>query len=454
MEQLTGIDEERYLEPVKKVGRGFYITVAFLLSIIAWGAFAWYTQFQTGLGITGLNRPVFWGFYITNFVFFIGISHAGTLVSAILRLTQAGWRRPITRVAEAITVFTLPVGAMNVLFDVGRPDRILNIILHPQGRSPLIWDIGSISMYLTASVIYLYLPLIPDIALCRDRIGGWRQELYRILALGWRGTEAQKKRLKMGIGIMAVVVIPIAVSVHTVVSWIFGMTTRAGWHSTIFGPYFVVGAIFSGIAAAILAMAVVRKVFHMEHTLKPRHFDYMGLLLLVLTAAYIYFTFAEYLTVYYGYGGSATEGSLLTALFTGEFALTFWVMVVFGFFVPGIILAFPQGRSIRGTVIASVLIVFFMWVKRFIIVVPSLSRQFLPYPTGFYQATWVEWSLTAASFAVFVLLYVVFSRMFPIVSVWELKEGEEEAREKAEEAAKMLAPAGAPRQSRASEVLG
>ena len=227
-------------QPVLETGPRFYLVVVVLLAIVAWAVFTYVLQVKRGLGITGLNRPVVWGFYITNFVFFIGISHAGTLISAILRLCNAEWRRAITRSAEVITVLVLFVGMSNIVLDIGRPDRVLYVIKYGHLRSPLLWDVISVTTYLIGSTIYLYLPLIPDIALLRDRTTK-RRWLYRPLALGWQGTEWQHRWLNRGIAVMAVLVIPIAVSVHTVVSWVFGMTIQPMWHSTIFGPYFVVG---------------------------------------------------------------------------------------------------------------------------------------------------------------------------------------------------------------------
>src|SRR6266542_5512427 len=281
-----------------------------LLLIVAWAFFAWVTQLWNGLGVTGLNRPVYWGFYITNFVFFIGISHAGTLISAILRLCKAEWRRSITRSAEVITVLVLFFGVGNVLMDLGRPDRALNVIFHAQFRSPLLWDVTSISTYLTASSIYLFLPLIPDIALLRDRLNkyaeagrpfsAWRLKLYSILSTGWTGSEKQQRRLDRAIAIMAVLVIPIALSVHTVVSWVFAMTIQPMWHSTIFGPYFVAGAIFSGIAALLIAMAIIRRIYFLHDYLKDIHFNHLGLLLMVMSLLWLYLTFGEYLTTLYG----------------------------------------------------------------------------------------------------------------------------------------------------------
>jgi len=312
-------------EPVLHTGAKFYITVAVLLCIIAWALFTWIKQMRDGLGITGLNRPVMWGLYITNFVFFIGISHAGTLISAILRLCNAEWRRAITRSAEVITVLVLFIGMSNIVLDLGRPDRVLYVITNGHLRSPLLWDVISVTTYLTASTIYLYLPLIPDIALIRERTTK-RRWFYRLLSLGWRGTERQHRWLNTGIAVMAVLVIPIAVSVHTVVSWVFGMTIQPMWHSTIFGPYFVVGAIFSGIAALIIAMAVLRWAYQLEDYLRPIHFNNLGILLLVMTLLWFYFTFAEHLTTYYG--ADPSHMAVFYAKVIGPYAPFFWTMVV------------------------------------------------------------------------------------------------------------------------------
>ncbi|MHA1984015.1 MAG: NrfD/PsrC family molybdoenzyme membrane anchor subunit [Candidatus Hodarchaeales archaeon] len=215
----------------------FIISILFLIFFV--GVYFYIEQLEKGLVVTGLGNRNFWGLYITNFVFFIGISHAGTLISAILRVTGAGWRTPITRMAEAITVFALIIGAAMVLIDLGRIDRILNVIIFMNINSPILWDFLAIATYLTGSILFLYLPLIPDMALLRDKLDdkrGLRYYFYRTFSLGWRGSESQHRRLERGISIMAILIIPIAISVHTVVSFIFSMTWRPGWHSSIFGP--------------------------------------------------------------------------------------------------------------------------------------------------------------------------------------------------------------------------
>ena len=404
-----------------------------LALVVAWGIRAYIHQLRIGLAATAMTEYFSWGVYIINFVFFIGISHAGTLVSAILRVTGAEWRRPITRMAEGITVFALLIGGPMVIVDMGRPDRLLNVIIHGRLQSPILWDVCSVTTYLTGSLIYLYLPMIPDLALLRDHpanFAPWRRWLYRKMSIGWTGTPDQWRRLERAISVMAVVIIPVAISVHTVVSWIFGMTLRAGWHSTIFGPYFVVGAIFSGIAALITAMAMFTKFFkayHLDRYVTQEVFKKLGLLLLAVNLIYIYFTVSEYLTM--GYTSEVADKKLLEALFQGPYAWQFWTMSAIGLFIPALLLALPWTRNFSGILIASILINIGMWLKRYVIVVPTLASPFMPVaaPGGRvnYSPTWVEWSITAGAFAGFALLYLLFSKVFPIVSMWEIEHAPE-----------------------------
>lgn len=425
------------VEPIVKTTRNFYIWVGVLLFFIMLGVYAYITQFKNGLGVTGMNSPVYWGFYITNFVFFIGISHAGTLISAILRVAQAEWRRAITRCAEVITVMVIFIGIGNILVDMGRPDRLINLIKHGQLNSPLLWDVMSVTMYLIASSTYLYLPLIPDIAILRDTVNK-RKWLYKILAMGWTGTERQHLILEKIIGVMAVIVIPIAVSVHTVISFIFAMTIQPMWHSAIFGPYFVVGAIFSGIAALIIAMFIIRKAYHLEPYFKEIHFNYLGVLLLVMTVAWFYFTTSEFVTTFYG--SAPHEMAVFWEKINGRYAFFFWLMVLTNFVIPMIILSRSKTRTAVGTLIASCSIVIGMWLERFIIIIPTLINPRLPYPRGIYLPSWVEISITLGFLSLFILFYTIFTKFFPIVSIWEIKEGREKAVFEVEERVKSYLP--------------
>jgi Ni/Fe-hydrogenase subunit HybB-like protein len=429
-------------DSVLKTGPGYYALLFVLISTVLWGLYAYITQYQNGLGVTGLNRPVYWGFYITNFVFFVGISHAGTLISAILRLCRAEWRRPITRMAETITVLVLFFGAGNILLDLGRPDRVLYVFRYSHFTSPLMWDVVSITTYLFTSTTYLYVAMIPDIALLRDRTGGWRRPLYRALALGWTGTARQRRRLQIAIAVLAIVVIPIAVSVHTVVSWVFAMTIQPMWHSSIFGPYFVVGAIYSGIAALLLAMALLRKIYHLENYLKEIHFNYLGQLLLVMTLLWFYFTFAEYITTFYGH--DPMEMAVFWEKLSGRYAPFFWTMVFTDFVLPLALLCNRKTRTIPGIMVASVSVCIGMWLERFTIVVPTLINPRLPWARGSYMPSWVEVSLFAGFIAGFLLLYTIFVKLFPIISIWEIQEGREEAVSEVVERVKSYLPSEGP----------
>ncbi len=416
-------DEKAIITPMIATGRLYWTTAAVLAGIVAWAAIAYLWQLDRGLGVTGLGRPEYWGFYIINFVFFIGVSHAGTLISAILRLTKAEWRRPITRSAEIITVAVIAIGASNVLIDLGRIDRALNVVFTPHMASPLLWDVTSITTYLTGSTMYLYLPLIPDLAILRDRLPE-RRWLYGPLSLGYTGTPRQKHLLEKAIGVMAIIVVPIAVSVHTVVSWVFAMTIQPMWHSTILGPYFVVGAIYSGIAALLVAMALIRRGCGLGGFMKDIHFDYLGRLLLVMTLLWTYFTFAEYLTTYYGHGPE--EVAVMMSTLTGHFAPYFWTMIVCCTVAPLSILSLRKGRTVTGTVVASLFISVGMWLERYNIVAPTLLNPRSPRPGAFYAPSWVEISLMAGCFAMFILIYMGFVKAFPIISIWEMEEGREQ----------------------------
>jgi len=422
---------EDLLRPLSGTSGRYWTALAFVAGIVvaALGAFAW--QVYSGIGVAGIRRPVFWGFYITNFVFWIGLSHAGTLISAILRLANATWRRPVTRCAEVITVFALSIGATFPIIHLGRPWVFFWLApypsergLWPNIRSPLLWDFFAINTYLLGSVTFLILPMIPDLALVRDRATGFKKKIYAAVSLGWRGTPKQWHRLETAMHIMAIAVIPVAVSVHSIVSWDFAMAPVPMWHSTIFAPYFVAGAIFSGIGALIIAMAALRKLLHLEDYLLPIHFDNLGKLLLVMSLIWFYFVFAERLTGWYGNETSETAVFWLTL--TGKFAPLFWAMVICNFVIPFPILAIKKLRTITGTVIASIGVVIGMWLERFLIIVPSLSRKYLPYAwvAAPYRPTWVEITITVGTFAAMVMFYMIFAKLIPIISIWELKAGQ------------------------------
>ncbi len=415
-------DQRILLAPLMRTTRWFWLWVAALALIVAWGGIAYLRQIRYGLGETGLNVPEYWGIYIINFVFFIGISHAGTLISAILRISKAEWRRSITRSAEFITVLVIGFGAVQPIIDLGRPDRAMNIVLYGSGTSPLLWDVTSIMLYLTASSIYLYVPMIPDLAVIRD-LGIRPRWLYSFLAIGYQDTPKQRHSLERIIAVLAVAVIPVAISVHTVIGWIFALTLRPMWHSTIFGPYFVMGAIYSGIAALILAMAILRRVYRLEAYFKEIHFANMGKLLLLMSCLWFYFTFAEYLTAWYG--GEEAELATFWSKVSGPFAVPFWTMVASCAVVPFALMCSRRTRGVRGTTVASAFVVLGMWLERFNIVVPTSQHPRVEASVASYLPSGVELSIMAATFAGFILVYMIATKFFPIISLWEIQEGRE-----------------------------
>ncbi len=398
--------------------------VVALALVFGWGLFAYARQLWFGLVVTAMTDYFSWGIYIVTFVFFIGISMAGTVISAVLRLTKAEWRHPITRMAEGITVFALVVAGLMIIVDMGRPDRLWYLIRYGRVQSPLLWDVFSLTTYLAGSLLYLWLPMIPDLAMLRDRAetSPWRKRLYTQLAMGWRGSPEQQRRLERAITVMALTIIPVAVSIHTITAWIFGMTLREGWHSTIIGPDFVVGALYSGTAAVITAMALLRYLFHLENYLTLEHFKKLGLLLLTLCVVYFYFTVNEYIAA--GYTNEHAEQRLLDAIFHGPYATQFWWMIIAGMMLPALLLALPWTRNLAGIITASLLVNLGMWLKRYVLVVPTLHVPFLPPDladgkTLNYIPTWVEWSIVVGGFALFLLLFALFAKVFPLISTWE-----------------------------------
>ena len=421
---------EGIIAPLQKTTWKFRVAWVVLLAGAGWGVFAFLWQYINGLGETGMNRPIYWGMYIGNFVFFVSISLAGTLISAILRVIHAEWRRPITRCAELITALSLIFAVANIIVDMGRPERLINVLRFGRGQSPILWDVISINTYFFSSLIYLFLPMIPDIAILRDRKVGWPR-LYKFLALGYTGTHKQKEWLERIISVVAILIIPIGISVHTVTAYLFATTIQPVWHSTIYGPFFVVGALYTGTATLIVIMAALRKALHLEGILKNVHFNNLGLVLLAEGCLVSYFLLCIYVIEITG-----QEPHILAVVMSeinGSFAPMFWTMIVGGVVLPPVLLAFRKMRTVTGTVIASVLVICAMWIERFLIVVPTMAHPRLPWGEGIYHPTWIEWSITGGCVAAFALLYMTFTKFFPIVSLWEVQEGIDKAMPEARE---------------------
>lgn len=430
--ELEAIDMlHRYNQDMlpQKFGKAGKIWVIILCVIIAFGLFNYVRQLRQGLSITGLSDTVSWGIYISNFVFFVAVSLVGSLITAVLYLLNVNWRAPLTRISEVIAVAAIMFAGIIIIVDMGRPDRILNMFIHGRIQSPIVWDVIVVMTYMVISILLLYFPLLPSIAFCRDsltNIPKWQKKMYSMLSLGWKNKPEQYKLVKRAVTILSVMIIPVALSIHTVTSWLFATTYRPGWDSTNFGAYFVAGAFMVGAAAVIAGMSVLRKFYaRYDEYFTDKHFDRMGKLLVLLSFVYLYFTVNEYFIP--GYKMKGEEGAHLRELFIGQYAPMFWAVQLFGMIIPIIVLMFERGRKPVPIFIMSIFVIIGAWFKRYLIVVPTMLHPFLPLQqipesAKHYFPTLAEWSITTASLAGALLLITLFVRYFPIISIWEVAE--------------------------------
>jgi len=425
VQRISKTREEQLLRPLLYSGQAFYIFGGVLLILIVWFGYAWYIQLTQGLGVTMMRTPVgaAWGVYIVNFVFFVGIAHGGIAIAAAIRLLKLTKYMPIARMGEVLTVISLMMAGLSIMIDMGRPDRIFNLILYwPQrvGSSSLSWDITVIIIYFALSVSYLWLTMRQDLVRCMDRFPRltW---VYKPLLLGYRPDEGRKIEGMTWWLSIAIVFLIVMLS-GGVVPWIFGLLpARPGWFSALAGPYFLTAAIASAIAAVIVVAAILRRLFNWQAYIKPEIFKGLGTFLGIITLFYLYLVLAEQLTM--RYAAPLSELLISEKLFQGEFAAIFWPMLILGFFIPPMMLVVQTIRhkwfSLTRTVLAAAIILIAFWIKRFLIVVPSLLRPLLPFPEGSYSPSWVEWSVIAGVFAISVLLFVLFLKLFPIMELGE-----------------------------------
>ncbi len=414
------------VRPVVAAGRRFWLVAGLLALAATAGAAAFAYQLANGLAVTGLNDQVFWGIYTASLVTFIGFSYGGALVSAVLRLTNASWRGPVSRIAEATALATILIGALFPIIHLGRPERFWELFVRPQFQSPIFWDMVAILTYLAATIVLFSLPLIPDLAAVRDdpRLGRWRRRAYQLLAFGWVGSADQRRNLDRALTILAILIVPLAVVVHTVLSYAFSLTSRPGWHSTIFGPYFVIGAIYSGVAVVILAALAYRRVYHLERWIDGRSIRNLAYLMVALGVAYGYSTFSEITTE--GFVSEQADVDLLYGLVLARYAPLFWTFVAAGLVVPIALVALPRTRTARGIGIAAALVVVAMFIKRFLIVVPPQTRPVVGGEPGAYIPSWVELTIVLGAAAGIVLIVMLLFRLVPVLSVDEMETIERE----------------------------
>lgn len=404
-------------------------TLAFL--VVTCFFYAWYYLIMEGLGVTGVNRPVYWAIFLVNVVYWIGISHAGTFISAILRVLKVETRRPFTRAAELMTTFGLVQAGASVFMHMGRIWLAYWLFPFPNERglwpdfhSPLMWDFLAINTYLLCSTMYLFLPLIPDIAMVRDRAKGWSKIFYRVLSLGFRGTEGEWKNLHATMNIFAFAIIPVMFSVHTIVSWDFAMASRPGWSSTVFGPYFVVGALQSGMAAVAMVLFLVRSTMkNMAYFIRAEAFNTIGKLMLIVSLTWAYFYFNDYLVPWYG--GDKWWKILEDFTQRGPLAALWYIMLICNTAIPWLILWNKKWRTTPWLLgLVGLIINIGMWLERYIIIPEGLSINRMPFTWQLYFPR-IEVYMTIGTFALFLLLYMAASRIIPLIPVWEVQEGQE-----------------------------
>jgi len=405
----------------------YVVSLLIVISMLLWGVYSWYMQIRWGMGVDGMNQASFWGVYIVTFVFWIGIGHAGTLISAILFLVRSRWRTGVYRASEAMTVFAVMTAAMFPLIHLGRVWQLYWMFPYPNQRqiwvnfkSPLMWDVFAISTYFTISLVFFYVGLLPDMAVVRDHASGFTKRVYNMFCLGWRGTSRQWHHYMAAYGFFAAFAAPLVLSVHSVVSWDFAMAHTPGWHSTIFPPYFVAGAIFSGCAMVLTLTIPMSRIFGWKDYINVWHFENLAKMCLLTSAILSYAYVMEYFTAWYSQ--NAAEWEIFRWRVTGELAWAFYLMVFCNCVVP-LLFYFKRVRtSLPALFVISIVINVGMWMERFNIIVSSTAHSFDPNMWRMYSPTIIEIGILVGSVGWFMMWFLLFSKTLPAVAITEVKE--------------------------------
>ena len=403
---------------------GFFISFALVMLLFYQIA----RLITIGVGLFGIMIPVGWGFDIVNFVWWIGIGHAGTLISAILLLLRQKWRQSINRFAEAMTLFAVACAGLFPLIHLGRPWFAYWLFpypstmgIQPQFRSPLVWDVFAVSTYFTVSLLFWFLGLIPDLATLRDRARGRVPRfIYGMLAMGWRGSAMHWHRYEMAYLLLAGLATPLVVSVHTVVSFDFAAALVPGWHSTIFPPYFVAGAIYSGFAMVLTIAIPLRKLYGLEDFITLRHLKNMAIVMLATGMVVAYGYLME--TFFAWYSGDIFEKYMMMNRMFGPYGWMYWLLILFNILIPQALWFRRVQTNVPALFLIAVAVNICMWLERYVIVVVSLSRDFMPSSWGMYSGTIVDYSVLAGSIGLFVCLLFLFIRVLPMISIFEMRE--------------------------------
>ncbi|MEK6748837.1 MAG: NrfD/PsrC family molybdoenzyme membrane anchor subunit [Pseudomonadota bacterium] len=405
----------------------YWVAVAVCIAMVSCAVLAEIYQYNEGLGVTNLNNPHMWNMYIATFVFWIGMSHSGTLLSAILHIIHADWRKPIYRFAEAMTTFSLLTAGFFPLIHLGRIWNLYWVLPYvsdrgvwPNFRSPLSWDAFAISTYLSASAVFLYIGMIPDLAICRDNAKGWRKALYTTLSLGWRGDDRQWRNFRKTYMLLACFLIPLAVSVHSIVSADFAMSIMPGWHVTTFPPYFVAGALYSGCAAIITLFVILRYFFRFEEYMTTAIMEKTCKLTFAIAMVWTYLNLIEFASTWYGHNIYDKEVLIYKA--TGPYAWIFWTMIFCGSVAPFALAIQKWRRHMPTMFVVSLLLNLGMYFERWMIVAPTLAMSYEPHQFYMMYGSIVQWAIVFGSFGWFGLLFLIFVKVFPSVSMYEVKE--------------------------------
>lgn len=424
---------DRILEGMKTPSRLYFIVMTFLALLIGWGVIAWIYQVKTGMGVSGLNNPVGWGVYITSFVFWVGIAHSGTLISAILYLARSRWRDAVSRSTEAMTVIAVMTAGIFPLIHLGRLWVFYYIFPYPNQRglypnymSPLVWDMIAVLTYFTVSLIFFYFGLIPDAAAARDHYQNkhgknfWKTKFFKAISLGWTGSLSEWRHYNRSYLYFAALATPLVVSVHSIVSWDFALSLLPGWHSTIFAPYFVAGAIHSGLAMALTLMIPMRKFLNLKELITDKHLEMIAKVIIFTTLILAYAYLIEPLID--SFSGDKFHIQFSHWRMTGSVSWMYYLLIVFNIFVPLSFLAGKIRRNIRWLFAASLLINIGMWFERFFIITSSTSHDFMPHNWGSYMPTFVEISIFAGLAAFFFFMFMAFAKLLPSISISDYKD--------------------------------
>lgn len=406
----------------KKFNKIGIVWIALLCLITLAGLIAYIDQIVRGMQVTNLRDYALWGVYISNFVFFVATSFVGALIASIMRLTKVRWRTPLVRIAEIIAVASIAMAGLTIVLDMGRLDRIHYLFLYPRLQSVITWDVLIISVYLTFSILLLYIPSIPDFALLKKHFKDkpFLKKLYGFLSINWTGSTKQKIIYQKSIQLITVTMIPLALILQSIDAWLFSTTYRIGWDSTNFGPYFISGAFVAGTAALIATVYVVYKYYNAHEYITESHFDKLGKVMVFACLIYLYFNINEYLIPAY----KSTRGEIdhIEEMFFGEFSAMFWFVIIGGLVVPSFLLLFKYMRKPFPIFMISVLIVVTSWWKRYVIVTPTLLNPFFPVqgvPKEWHEyfPSIHEWLITSATLAMALLIITFLIRFIPVIPI-------------------------------------